>query len=186
MSWKPLLGDVRDVHRRLHRQQEQRLQQRVLLVIELGRARGPALVQHRLDLLQHGDEPLRFLVAAGARRLLVLLQLLLDGREVGERQLGVDRLDVRDRVHVARDVDDVVVDEAAHDVRDRVGLADVGEELVAEALALRRARDQAGDVDELDHRRHHALRACAIAASAARRGSGTSTMPTFGSIVQNG
>ena len=37
------------------------------------------------------------------------------------------------------DVHDVVVVEAAHDVRDRVGLADVGEELVAEALALRRA-----------------------------------------------
>ena len=41
---------------------------------------------------------------------------------------------------------------------DRVGLADVGEELVAEPFALRRAFDQAGDVDELHHRRHDALR----------------------------
>ena len=85
------------------------------------------------------------------------MQLLLDGGEVGERQLGVDRLDVRDRVDAARDVHDVVVDEAAHDVRDRVGLADVGEELVAEALALRGAGDEARDVDELDDRRHDAL-----------------------------
>lgn len=38
--------------------------------------------------------------------------------------------------HLARDVHDVVVLEAAHDLADRVGLADVGEELVTEALAL--------------------------------------------------
>ena len=59
---------------------------------------------------------------------------------------------------LAGDVDDVVVVEAAHDVRDRVGLADVGEELVAQALALRRAGDEPGDVDELDDGRHHLLR----------------------------
>src|SRR6185503_904184 len=34
----------------------------------------------------------------------------------------------------------------------------VGEELVAETLALGGAGHQAGDVDELDHRRHHLLR----------------------------
>ena len=66
--------------------------------------------------------------------------------------------------HLARDVHDVVVLEAAHDVRDRVGLADVGEELVAEALALRRARDQPRDVDELDDGGNHLL-----AASRSRR-----------------
>ena len=58
-----------------------------------------------------------------------------------------------DRVDLAGDVDDVVVLEAAHHVGDRVDLADVGEELVAEALALRRAGDEAGDVDELDRGR---------------------------------
>ena len=116
----------------------------------------------------------------------MLRDLLLDGGEVGERQLGVDRLDVGDGIHLAGDMHDVVVLEAAHHVRDRIGLADVGEELVAEALALGRARDESGDVDELDRRRESPSRGCAIAASAARRGSGTSTMPTLGSIVQNG
>ncbi len=53
---------------------------------------------------------------------------------------------------LAGDVHDVVVLEAAHDVRDRVDFADVREELVAEAFALRCAGDEAGDVDEL-HRR---------------------------------
>ena len=57
----------------------------------------------------------------------------------------------------AGDVDHVLAVEAAHHVDDRVGLADVGEELVAEALALGRAGDEAGDVDELDHRRNDAL-----------------------------
>ena len=50
------------------------------------------------------------------------------------------------------DVVDVRVLEAAHDLHDGVHLADVGEELVAEALALARALHQAGDVHELDRR----------------------------------
>jgi hypothetical protein len=45
---------------------------------------------------------------------------------------------------------DVAALEAAQHVDDGVHLADVGEELVAEALALAGAADQAGDVDELD------------------------------------
>ena len=51
-----------------------------------------------------------------------------------------------------------VVFETAHHVRDRVGLADVREELVAEALALRRAGHEARDVDEFDRGRHDLLR----------------------------
>jgi hypothetical protein len=55
-------------------------------------------------------------------------------------------------------VNDVVVLEAAHDVRDRVRLADVREELVAEAFALRGAGDESRDVDELDGRGNHFFR----------------------------
>ena len=71
-------------------------------------------------------------------------------REVGERQLDLDGLDVAARVDRAFDVDDVFVLEAADDLHDGVGLADVGEELVAEALALRRAAHESGDVHELE------------------------------------
>ena len=53
---------------------------------------------------------------------------------------------------------DVGVLEAAHHVRDRIGLADVREELVAEAFTLRRAGDEARDVDELDRGRQDLLR----------------------------
>ena len=121
----------------------------------------------------------------GLRGLVGALHRALDGLEVGERELGIDDGDVGRGIHAAGDVHDVGVLEAAHDVRDRVHFADVREELVAEALALRGAGDEAGDVDELDGRRDD-LSGFAMAASAVRRGSGTGTMPTFGSMVQNG
>ena len=62
----------------------------------------------------------------------------------------------------------------------------LAQELVAQAFALRRARHQAGDVDEFDDRVGTMRSGLTMSASASRRGSGTSTMPTFGSMVQNG
>jgi hypothetical protein len=56
--------------------------------------------------------------------------------EVGQHQLGVDGRDVAERVDRAVDVHHVGHLEAAHHLQDRVDLADVAEELVAEALAL--------------------------------------------------
>jgi hypothetical protein len=51
-------------------------------------------------------------------------------------------------------VDDVGVVEDADDLADGVGLADVGEELVAQSLAFGGALHDAGDVDEADGGRH--------------------------------
>ena len=112
--------------------------------------------------------------------------LLLDGGEVGERELGVDRLDVGDRIRPCR--------RRGRRCRPR--------------SSARRARSRRsrgcwrgtgcrGPRPSTRRRRVPRCRrtrrspespspACAIAASAARRGSGTSTMPTLGSIVQNG
>ncbi len=78
--------------------------------------------------------------------------------EIGERELGVDRLDVGDRIDPSGDVHDVVVLEAAHDMRDRIGLADRGQKLVAQSLALRRPGNEPGDIDELHGRGQHLLR----------------------------
>ena len=47
----------------------------------------------------------------------------------------------------------VGVAEEAHNLADGIRLADVRQELVAQALALASARHQAGDVDELDRGR---------------------------------
>ncbi len=82
---------------------------------------------------------------------------LADRLEVLEAQLHRHRLDVGDRVDAVLDVHDVRVLEAARDLHDRVDLADVRQELVAEPLALVRAAHEARDVDEVDRGRHDAL-----------------------------
>ena len=106
--------------------------------------------------------------------------------EVGEDQLGLDRLDVACGIDAALGVDDVRVGVRAHDVDDRVGLADVRQELVAQALALVRAGDQAGDVVEGDRVLDDLARADRSAPTRSRRSSTTGTTATFGSIVVNG
>src|SRR3546814_9683070 len=62
--------------------------------------------------------------------------------------LGLDRLGIGDRVDLAFDVGDVAILEAAQYMTDRIDLADMGEELVAEALTLRGTAHQAGDIDD--------------------------------------
>ena len=84
-----------------------------------------------------------------------LLESLLDRLEVGESELDLDDAEVLDRVGRAGDV---VVDERPQHEHDRVDLADVGEELVAEALALAGALDEPADVDDLDRGVHDVLR----------------------------
>jgi hypothetical protein len=116
-----------------------------------------------------------------------LLEALVGAVEIGQRQLEVDDLDVAQRIDRAGDVDHVGIVEAAHHHEDGAGLADVGQELVAQALALGGALDQAGDVDDLDRPSgctfcgRDVLRGCARG-----DGSGTGTMPMLGSMVQNG
>ena len=73
--------------------------------------------------------------------------------QVSKDKLQIDGLNVAERVDAAVDVDHVFILEAAHDVHDRIDLADVGQELVAQALALRRALDEAGNIHKLDHGR---------------------------------
>ena len=52
----------------------------------------------------------------------------------------------------------VIVNETAHDVRDGIDLADVGEEFVAETLAGGGTLDDARDIHELDRGRQDTLR----------------------------
>ena len=115
-----------------------------------------ALVETLEHLLGGGKLGGARLVALGL--LLKARDRLLDGGHVGQDQLGLDGLHVALRIDLAGDVHDVGIAEEAHDLADRIGLADVRQELVAQALALRRARHQTGDVDELDRRGHDARR----------------------------
>ena len=75
--------------------------------------------------------------------------------QVGQDQLVVDGVNVRDGVHglglgdVLHHMDDVVVVKAAHHMHDGVALADVAQELVAQAGTLAGTLHQTGDVHEL-------------------------------------
>ena len=79
----------------------------------------------------------------------------MNGLEVLERQFRLDRRNVREGVDPSIDVNDVFVLEAADDVGHRVRLADVAKKRVPFAFSLRRAADEAGDIDEVDGGRHH-------------------------------
>ena len=108
---------------------------------------GLALAQQHQRAVDEVELLLGLLVVAlGFLRQIV--DALLQAVEVGEHQLGLDGLDVGKRGDLALDMGDVAILEATHHMRDRVDLADRGEELVAEALALGCAAHQARDVDE--------------------------------------
>jgi len=68
------------------------------------------------------------------------------------------RLDVGARIDAARNVNHIIVFKTAHHMSDRVGFADVAQELIAQPFALGRARHQTGDVDELHRGRNNFLR----------------------------
>ena len=72
----------------------------------------------------------------------------LQAVEIGEHQLGLDRLDIGDRVDAALNMRDVGILEAAHHMCDGIDLADIGEELIAEPLAFRGTAYQPRDIHE--------------------------------------
>jgi hypothetical protein len=83
------------------------------------------------------------------------LQPPLDLLEVRVDELGLDGGDVGERVHATLRMHDAFVGVAAHDVRDRVGFANVAQEPVAESLAAMGVGHQPGDVVELDRVGRH-------------------------------
>ena len=143
------LVDVGDVELRLGGDEEELAGDELFFVGEVGGAGGLAGVEDGEQLLHGAGFGLDLVVAGVLGQLLDLGVALFYGVEVGEQKLGVDDVDVVQRVDAAGDVDDFGVVEAADDVADGVGGADVAEELVAETFALAGAFDEAGDVDEL-------------------------------------
>ena len=81
-----------------------------------------------------------------------------DAVEIRQRQFGIDDFDIAGRIDLSGHMDDVVVFETAHHVRDGVDFANVREKLVAQALALRCPGDQSCDIHELHRGRQNLLR----------------------------
>ena len=138
----------------------------------------------RLDAVEQIHLGQIFFIALGGLDRLV--DAALEDVQVGEDQLQVDDLDVAFGADAALDVDNLAVLKAAHHMDDGVHLADVGEEFVAQALALGSALDQAGDVHKLDDRRGDLVRIVhlgQLVQAVVRDGDGADVgllLPTFG------
>ena len=151
----PVQFVLADVHHGEHRavgEQEVRCERLAVVLREVAAVDRRALGEHVVGAL-HGLG-LTGCVLVDARRLGRRLQTLLHGLQVGECELDLDHAQVLERVVGARHV---VVLERTQDEDDRVDLADVREELVAETLALARTLDKATDVHDLHARVHRLL-----------------------------
>ena len=144
------LVDVGDVELGLGGDEEEIAGVGFFFVGEIDCARWLAGFERFFEFGESGELGFNFVVGVG--RLVEFLDLcvtLVDCVEIGEEEFGVNDVDVMKRIDAAGDVNDFRVVEAADDVTDCVGGADVAEKLVAETFALGCAFDETGDVDEL-------------------------------------
>ena len=125
----------------------------LFLALGDGGAGGAAVLQRRDQGFHDGDQGRTFLVAA-AGAFLRGNQAFFQAFQVRQHQLGLDHVGIAQRIDGAFDMRHVAVLEAAQDVDDGVDLADIGQELVAQALTLGGTADQAGDIDEFQRCRH--------------------------------
>ena len=146
------LGDVGGIDDGLGGQELEQTQQARFILMHRKRVGRLGGVEMRNEPFEQRQLGVRVLFPAPLP-LVRFLDALLHRVEIGQDQLGDDDLDVADRVNGAHRVGGVVVLKAADDVHDGVDLADVGQKLVAEALALAGTGDETGDIEELDGRR---------------------------------
>ena len=141
---------VANVQNGLVREQIQVFGHLLLLgVFEGYRAAGKAFQQGFTVTEQQLQEFLGFFVAARRGLFLHFLDAVFHRFQVFDLEFGVHHFFVADRVYRSVYVDDVAVVKAAQHVQDGVGLADVREELVSQALSLGGTFHQAGDVHDL-------------------------------------
>ena len=155
--FKTVLVDVGHVEDRFYRDEMQVVGGCFLVVGELDRTGRLAVAKGGEQLGEGFGFGLDLVVGGVFDGLLDLCPALFGGFKVGQQQLGVDDVHVVQGIDAAGDVDDIGIVEAADDVADSVGGANVAEELVAQAFALTCAFDQSGDVDELHGGGHGAV-----------------------------
>ena len=142
---------VADVQHGFVGQQEQLVRGLLLLfVLRRHDAGRLALLERSLEAQVDVQRGLGLFVAAHAHLFLDALDTRFNGLQILELQLGVDDLLVAHGVHGTVHMNDVVVVEAAEHMDDSIGLADVGEEFVAESFAAAGAFDESRDVHYLD------------------------------------
>ena len=153
------LFDVADIEHRLRGQEAERLEERAAPPAHACGARRAALAQFGEAAVRRG----RASPSPPCRAPLAFFSIATTRRSRLSRSASISSVSIvsisRERIDAALDMSDVAVLEAAHDMGDGVAFADIGEELVAETLALRGAAHEAGDIDEGQPRRDDLLRA---------------------------
>ena len=153
---KHVLVDVCDVQDWLHGKQEEIAGSQALLVGHLHVSGAIALVQPLLKALCHVELGLEVLIALGL--FLQLRQGALNGAQVSKDELRLDDVNVLVRIDATLNVNDVGIFEVTNNLADSIGVADVCQELIAQALALVCALDQASDVHKFNSCRHDTTR----------------------------
>ena len=82
-------------------------------------------------------------------------QSLLNRGNISQHKLGLDSFHVRLRINLLGHMLDVGVAEETYNFADSIGLANIGEEFIAQALALASACNQTCDIDEFHRGRHN-------------------------------
>ena len=154
---KTVLGHIGHKHGGLGGNQEELLEQRKLFLAELYRSDRFGFVQRGLALFQDRHQLDRFLVAR-AGQLGHAVQGFFYRAQVGQAEFGLDHFNVGNRVDPTGHMNHVVVFKAAHHIDRGIGLADMGQEFVAQTLACAGAGHEARNVHELDNRRHDPFR----------------------------
>ena len=144
--------DIADIKHRFGGQQLQHLPRLRVLSIHCDRARGLAVFQRRLRGLQQAHLLNRVLIAT-AHLPHEVLHAFLDALKISEHQFGFDDLGVLDGINAAFDMGDVVIFKATQHMGDGIAFADIGQKLVAEALALTGPFHETRNINECHPRR---------------------------------
>ena len=81
-------------------------------------------------------------------------ELFFTGLEISQCQLGIDGLNIRERIDLVRYMNDVGIFKAANDVGDGIRLTNIGSKLVAKSFPLRGACNQTRYIHEFHRRRY--------------------------------
>ncbi len=153
---KSVFRNIGHVHGGLCGNKEKLTQQRPFFGAQIKPPNRLSKVKFSLAFLKHGNHASRLFIAS-ACGLNGLGQLFLHAGKIGQCQFGGNGFNVRERVHAPIHMHHVLVFEATHYIHNGIGLANVGQKLVAKPLALACSCNQPGNVNKLHGGGHDAL-----------------------------
>ena len=156
---KAALADIGCKHGRLGGNQTERPNELFFFVVEVHAANRSGLIKLLLAFFQYQQQSLGLLITPGFCKLGDFGNLLFHIGEISKCELGLNGLDICQRIDSAADMHDIVILKTAHHMNDGIGLANIGKKLIAQSLAFTGTCHQACDVNKLHRRRKDPLRA---------------------------